>query len=76
LTRKDKEPAMTRPRWLTIALFTTGALLCSNLWRASARRRAGRSPAKPEPLQVWENEGGGVPTTGGHTAGQVDPSRA
>jgi hypothetical protein len=34
------------------------------------------SPAKPEPVQTWEGEGGAVPLRTGRTAQQVTPSSA
>jgi hypothetical protein len=42
------------------------------------RREAGRrlSPAKPEPVQTWEEEGGSVPLHTGRTAQQVTPTTA
>lgn len=64
----------TRPRWFGFALLAAGAFVCGGLVREARRRRALTSRAKPEPLQVWENEGGGVPIGGGHTAAQVRPS--
>lgn len=42
--------------------------------RNERERRA--SPAKPEPVQTWEGEGGAVPLRTGRTAQQVTPSSA
>ena len=42
--------------------------------RREAERRS--SPAKPEPVRTWEEEGGSVPLSGGRTAQQVTPTTA
>lgn len=41
--------------------------------RMRARRLEGRPRGKPEHLQTWEGEGGGIPTPAGRTVAQVDP---
>jgi hypothetical protein len=65
---------MTHPRWLTLTLtlLAASALVCSRALQSSRRRRASTSPAKPEPLQTWENEGGGVPVGNSRMAAQVE----
>jgi hypothetical protein len=51
----------------TIALLTLVALSVTGwsvILSSQRRRLAGRSAAKPEPLQTWEGEGGGLPNGG------------
>lgn len=58
--------------WIAgLAGLLAGASLAHHR-RHERDRRA--SPAKPEPLQTWEGEGGAVPLRTGRTAQQVTPS--
>jgi hypothetical protein len=66
-------------RLLVLALTGLLALTWLDLKRCHARRRLERTPpAKPETLQTWEGEGGGIPSlrgerTPGTTAGAKAP---
>lgn len=57
--------------WCAAALTTLLMGVASTLVRTHRRRLDARSPAKPEALQTWEGEGGGLPDGGPHT--QVQP---
>jgi len=57
--------------WIAaLAGLLAGASLSTHRRRERERRL---SPAKPEPLQTWEGEGGAVPLRTGRTAQQVTP---
>jgi hypothetical protein len=61
-------------RWLLLALTGLLGLTWLDLRRCHARRRLERTPpAKPETLQTWEGEGGGIPSLRGQrTPGAAD----
>lgn len=63
-------------RWLLLALTGLLGLTWLDLRRCHARRRLERTPpAKPETLQTWEGEGGGIPSLRGErTPGATDAS--
>jgi hypothetical protein len=61
--------------------FTIGMALLGGAWyviyREVCQQRAmAQSRAKPEHLQTWEGEGGGVPVGGSRIAAQVESSGA
>ena len=57
--------------WIAaLAGLLAGASLATHRRRERERRL---SPAKPEPLQTWEGEGGAVPLRTGRMAQQVTP---
>lgn len=55
-------------RLLVLALTGLLTLTWLDLKRCHARRRLERTPpAKPETLQTWEGEGGGIPSVRGQS---------
>lgn len=70
MTHAEHTPPHGRPhrggeRVLRYLLLGLLAVTWMDLRRCHARRRLARSAAKPEPLQTWEGEGGGLPALGG-----------
>lgn len=63
----------SRKLMLTAALVALGAGWLTRFSRMRSGRLEGRPRAKPEHLQIWEGEGGGIPTPAGRTVAQVDP---
>ncbi|NRF68207.1 hypothetical protein HLB44_14535 [Aquincola sp. S2] len=57
--------ASHRPSLLGLALFGALALMWMDLRTCHQRRLREKSRAKPEPLQTWEGEGGGIPAVRG-----------
>jgi len=59
-----------------LLLFTLAGLLAMtwlDLKRCHARRRSERTQAtKPEPLQTWEGEGGGIPAVRGQRSSEAN----
>ena len=66
----------SRKLMLAAALAALGAGWLASWRRARARRLQARPRAKPDHLQTWEGEGGGVPGTGGQKAAAVTPDDA
>lgn len=65
-------------RLLTTALLAVLAAGAYCSYRGSCRRQRNQSPDKPSPaepehIQTWEDEGGGVPVSERKTAAQVEP---
>ncbi len=56
---------------ITLALGALAAGCYAGYRRSQAT--APRASVKPEELQTWEGEGGGVPLDSRHTAAQVQP---
>lgn len=59
-------------RWLVLTLAGLLAMTWMDLKRCHARRRSERTqPTKPEPLQTWEGEGGGIPAVRGQRTSEA-----
>jgi hypothetical protein len=74
MSRTASSPAAPPRRGglLTWTLLGLLAITWLDLRRCHARRRVERTPAKPETLQTWEGEGGGIPSLRGErTPGQT-----
>lgn len=62
----------SRKLLVAAALVTVAANWLASLGRTHLRQTKPRS--KPEHLQTWEGEGGGIPTPEGRTLAQVPPA--
>ena len=61
----------------SLVILSAAAGVLAGLALGEARRRARQRDmprAQPEALQVWEDEGGAVPTRAGRNAREVSPS--
>ena len=58
----------------SLALLTIGYLALTRVNQVHAARFAARPAAKPEDVQTWEGEGGGLPTGGPGPGVKVAPA--
>ena len=58
----------------SLALLTIGYLALTRVNKVHASRFAARPAAKPEAVQTWEGEGGGLPTGGPGAGVKVAPA--
>ena len=58
----------------SLALLTIGYLALTRVNKVHAARFAARPAAKPEAVQTWEGEGGGLPTGGPGAGVKVAPA--
>ena len=58
----------------SLALLTIGYLALTRVSKVHSARFAARPAAKPEEVQTWEGEGGGLPTGGPGPGVKVAPA--
>jgi hypothetical protein len=58
----------------SLALLTIGYLALARVNKVHSARFAARPAAKPEAVQTWEGEGGGLPTGGPGPGVKVAPA--
>ena len=58
----------------TVALLTIAVIAAGRVRRVHAHRTGARPSAKPPEVEVWEGEGGGLPTGGPGPGVRVQPT--
>ena len=58
----------------SLALITIGAAALTRVNKVHASRFAAKPAAKPEAVQTWEGEGGGLPSRGPGAGVKVAPA--